>query len=663
MVFNIFTPFIYIASNLNVSFDILQRKRFVEERRRHWRLQESKNKRDRRTNASRLITRDTQHPSAESKTSNRSVFAKFKDQIQWALDYNQTGYLHLVLVAINITILFQQMIVSFIYSTLSWERNSVTNEYENPVLYVLESLILINFFEKLEKGRILNRLLALICVQYLILRLRSIHRRFQNAKINRHQYNKVNIVQVNMAYASELNTDLRGWLRFLIGTETHKCKTPFVLETSQGRLMKKLSSKLKKFDKIDRLYYFNLIDFDGCHASQKIFRDYDAQAGAKHQSSDRMDQQVTELQNIDIGSREGSETASTSTVIWRKLKSWFIIEAPDRLPYLPKPKHRVDPTHLRALALYYIGTTLFIVTILCIFIGAIIAKELESSSLNNQRESIWSTWWNAFKFLLQQPKYLIGAGSGSLTICVLAVNAYDNGLMAYSSILCYSRSDKVVKMLETENQFHRQLIRGFCVYLDNKNIKLHDSDFLSARNTGNQVSMTDLEKLLPEERVRKLTLIAPDGHLNSGHHSSFKIDISKFDADLHHREPSKRAFEQKHNNEEQSVFELLVAGYRAQLNIEKSLAEFNENIVYLLDLIEVLQIELDDMKTYFTTYIDLNIIFGTVTSSIAIALLIDSNSVLDLVIHVGPSLLTIAPLIYALIIGATSERSVRIKCR
>lgn len=108
----------------------------------------------------------------------------------------------------------------------------------------------------------------------------------------------------------------------------------------------------------------------------------------------------------------------------------------------------------------------------------------------------------------------------------------------------------------------------------------------------------------------------------------------------------------------ETAFRTALAAYRAELNIEKSLSEFNDNINYLIDLVGVLQSELGDMKEHFTTYINLNILFGIATSSIAVDLLFSSKTTLDLVIHVNASIITIAPLIYAMFMGATSESSV-----
>lgn len=86
--------------------------------------------------------------------------------------------------------------------------------------------------------------------------------------------------------------------------------------------------------------------------------------------------------------------------------------------------------------------------------------------------------------------------------------------------------------------------------------------------------------------------------------------------------------------------------------------EFNENLNYLLDLVEVLLIELEDHKSRFTTYLDINLIFGVVELSVALALILSTDNILNLSSASLCFIISGFSLFASLLTGAASELAV-----
>lgn len=667
MAFNIFKLFVFVASRLNVSFDYVQAERFIRERREQWRLRRS-------CCGAALGVPKLDEPKAAggssvSAPSKENIFVKFKRAIEWVLEYNQTGYLQLFLITSHIAILIELVVIWTLYSLLPWDRNPATNEYEHPTLRFMESVYLFNVFENNPNGRIMSRMLALLWIQFSLLRLRSLYRIIDNSKVNRHRYKRINIVQINMACASAIQCDLNGWMRFLFHRKTHNCESGLSLETGQGKMMKTLSSRLNKgFHKIDRLYYFNQIEFENCYTNHHLFgsltRDQDSEPTNYLATNSKAQPRTVK------DCREKVETKPYRNLFatWNKLRASFVIERAAHQPFVPRPKYTVDPSHLRTLAIFYLVTTLMTVGILIASFAAIVLAEFD------RVKSVYHCASIGTLYCLLQPNYLIRTAISFFGLCILAVNAYDNSLMAYSSALCHSRSNKVVKMLERENEFHRKLLRGFCAYLDAKGVSLDDPDVRSSDEDdenddesdddadGDSATLANLElKTEPLEKrlvLRSLSITAanhPAAHYKRNF-GSIQSYVSRTRIDYMHPLSIGNKPDEPHGHS--SVFNSTVAAYRSDLDLEKDLCEFNENIVYLMDLVGVLQSELSDLKDYFTAPIDLNILFGIVTSSIAINLLMGYSTKMELVIYMNTLILTIAPLIYTLFMGATSESSV-----
>lgn len=103
-----------------------------------------------------------------------------------------------------------------------------------------------------------------------------------------------------------------------------------------------------------------------------------------------------------------------------------------------------------------------------------------------------------------------------------------------------------------------------------------------------------------------------------------------------------------------------IKSYKDHINQER-LKEYNENISYLLDLVEVVQNEVADMRAQFTSFLNINLIFSTISSSlsftVASTLATSSREVVLALVFACAGLM---PMFIGMLLGANCERSVSI---
>lgn len=96
-------------------------------------------------------------------------------------------------------------------------------------------------------------MITLILSHFFILRMRYIYLRYQAAKTNRFSYKKLNIVQMNMSHADTLKTNFTDLFRIVINFSHHKCDYESKHVIKWMNSMKKLTERLRSYDKTDRL--------------------------------------------------------------------------------------------------------------------------------------------------------------------------------------------------------------------------------------------------------------------------------------------------------------------------------------------------------------------------------------------------------------------------
>lgn len=83
--------------------------------------------------------------------------------------------------------------------------------------------------------------------------------------------------------------------------------------------------------------------------------------------------------------------------------------------------------------------------------------------------------------------------------------------------------------------------------------------------------------------------------------------------------------------------------------------KYAQKLKHLLDLIEVLRVELDDVKEIMTSYINIYCVSGTIMLALSISILQDSERFTDRILILIMNMIIMLPIVYSLTIGAVSE--------
>lgn len=578
MIFNIFGANI-VCCYINQSIDFVRDGRFTRERRQA-----------RQQPIDLGGTRTQFSPQLDSRLGPIHGF------ICW-LKYNQVGFLQLVSFSLNVLLLIITAIKSSVYALYPAERNSVTDAYIHGVPRFLESIYLVDLFNKLERGTMLNRLVAIQAFHFLVLRFRSFQLSFRKAEINRIRYSKMNIVDMNMSYLLALKESFRGWVKFLIEMGKHKCDQHNALSSKRGKKMKLLLRSLKMADRIDRIYYINQIDFDECYHKRKQF-------AIDRSKTPENDQRVL-----------SSDTSSSNRLTSKRVLGF---DNKKRIRFLPRPYHRLDPRHLCGVTWLYLfnSSLVFELCSIAMFSFYVVGMRERLSPLSGQ--SILDAKFCIF--LLQRWLFVILYG----------MNAFDHGLMCYNTFLSYSRANKVWRMLDKEISFQRYHVVRFARFLHKKNLSLNDELFYS--------TIQDRRTILSSTGERILS--------NTSHRYPHRAqhDIYRSLRNL-----------TRISDIEQNKLE-----YRRNFIPESDIMETNQNIDHIVDLIGVLLDELADIKNSFTLFVSTAIIFGACGAAITFTSVLERRELHEVILVHVYNVVSVVPMIIALLMAAVGEMTVGI---
>lgn len=421
MFYNLFAPYIFIVSGLNGSFFALQNDSFCANRRAAWRNKQlrSQVKENDFDLEKEIVVLET-----EERGDKLSALSVIEDAKQ-VLRYNQMKPLQLIIYLCHIILLSLQVFKSVIYSSFPVHRDSLTQEFKEPVLRFVESnLRLCEFVHKFDHYGLYNRLLALIYGQYLILRLRCLYRLLKVAKLNRERYRSLSVMEIDACYFDNLRANTRDWLRLLMRFFRRKGEITAERACAQNR-------NINKLDRLDRLY-FNLIDFDRFYKGTGIHLKGDFEKPA-------------------------SQPTGAFDKLVRRLANAFALKRPECNFFKQRPAHRIDPTHMAWLLAIYLAAVLFIVGLVLLAEVALTYIGLHDDKDNYRPLASWRLLLES----LFSRCNLIGVIQSTLAILVLAINTLDSGLLAFSSIRCHSRFTRVKQLLDNQVNFYRAHLRQF----------------------------------------------------------------------------------------------------------------------------------------------------------------------------------------------------------
>lgn len=612
MKFNIFTPFNFIVTTVNFSVDYIQHDRFKEERIR--------------SRTARMCYGDPTRRDSNQPVS--SILANIK----WMLDYNKDRLRFLVIVVIHLSLLSYQVLKCAIYMSLSNARDDVSNEFVNSTRKKLEANYFIDMFHNYKRCCTLNRVGLLLFSQFLILRLRCLHKRYQTALENRYKYKRLNVVQMHMSTAENFYATYKGWSELIRSSATSKCDHNNERARRQKVLMKRLNANLRHCGKIDKVYYYNQIDFDACFEHKYYFRIYPPENSKQ----------------------QGRPATKGWARLHDKVSSLMSFKQPDDRLHVAFPIYRAEPFDWFILVAVYLFAMAFMVTVLVSTIIHMWLKELAVSQVS----LVDLNFDLIARKMKANPKSMVTMVEICLTFVIVAFNVFDNAVLAYSSMLCHSRVNKLIKSLRTQVDFHRAYLKSFCLFLDQHqfhNEKSSESSELRPHG-GCQIDGLQGTNLGTPEIESPSSFQRPELELNRL--------IEKFVISLQSKDSKSTASKLSQASEtvgvaidEASHIGHVIDHFRVHVN-KSALDEFNDDLMYLIDLIYVVVTELNDLKSYFTFYLNLNILFGAAGSAFTFAILVDQSTKDDLVLIILVSFINIVPLINALFMAASSEGSV-----
>lgn len=545
------------------------------------------------------------------------------NDILWMLEYNQNGFMQLVICFVHLYLLISQVITSFLYISLPTNQDPITGKFVNPTLRIARYFSIIDFIHKFDVNGRYNLLIGLVSSQFLILRLRAFKMLFKKAKVNRYQYRDMNIIDMEIAYASEFRSSQLTCMKKALGSYfNHECLAANALSGEARKATLEFNKKVRGLNRIDKIYYYNQIDFKDCFENVEnvyAFEEY-------HKKIEEIDRKLLFNKSFETNQVKFDE---------RRLKKersigWFkyllCVNLPNKIHFNAVPEYRTDlvPDGLILYLMFFFGTIISFVFMLLLIITVTL------TAIKYQNWDGQSIVGSTFALLKTSTTHLL-----------FVLNSYDCALLAYCSILLSSRSNKIIKLLEKELKLYSlHLKRVSDIYKEyqfEENVRdtcksLHNiTTGFKRRFDGHE----RMESPIMDTKLRNFSFLRKDLSFEKSsvchyhHHADDKIDL----------------------------LDELIFDYKENMS-KIQISDFNENISYLLDLVEVTLVELNDHKKYFTTILDAYVIFGILGFSVTLAILFNVTDMISISYVAVGSCACFIPMIFTLLIGAASEASV-----
>lgn len=466
----------------------------------------------------------------------RSTFAKWKK-------LNNHSWKSFLIPLITFICLLLFTFKAIIYLSFPQDRDPKTMEYLDPTLKFFQRIYLTDILYKFKGSENLHRLSFILFINQIMTIVFAIRQQFEDARCNYDRYRKINILQVDVESSSSYAGTLKDWFNFLVFGLTHKCdlRSPEAREYFEAS--KRLSASVKDSDRLERLIFFNQIDFSHCFKET----------------------------NIRIANEKEARRSPNSLFGPRKA-------------FNPTPPWRLDPTQLTvALILSFCGGMILII-FTSIAILSIVISLLEPTECYDRPIDFWiDTFGNLFKFR----NFILVLESIMICICT-SNNVLHVSIFAYANVSLYSRIGRVRNLFEVERGIHREY-----------------------------------QKLLAR---------------------SIDIEIAESGCSLN-----------------QDVYEKQIESAKSkflQRADDRSIENMNGNLRFLLNLIEVLKFELNDMRSFFTVYMNMYICFGTIGFALAPNVFTTSQASKEWFLMLSMYVATLIPISAVLIFAATIDSSV-----
>lgn len=602
--------FTFIINNINWSVSSIKYDRFKRERIQA-RIEEKFARETNNTNC----TQEQATKRRKESSSDKGFF----DDLLWMLEYNQNGFMQLFIYFIQLILLTSQVITSTLYVSFPTDRDPITHVLINPWLRYAEYLSMVDYLNNSDaKGRY-NLLVGLLVSQCLVLRVRAFIARFYEAKVNRYQYKELNIVSFEMAYASEFRFSHKKCFEAAPQLFNHQCKSGYSLSGKFRRETLEFNKRIRVLSKIDRIYYYNQIDFNECFRDVSVLKDY---KGLIKKCDDEIFEELETTGNL----TDEREKTQGKNIDWFKYLLCF--DLPDKISYVSVPESRLDLSS---------GTLLYFCYLFCTLLVIVLTPAIYLATI--YMYSRFQDWK-----LYSHFHFIFGLLKNNLVITIIVSTLYDSALLSFCSILFLSRSRKVAKLLQNEREFYNNHLKRISdIHLEHQLLAGIKSKYFNLPTIS-----TGFKKRTGLGKEDEVVEVDSCNHLCS-RFKGFSFLRKKRTSDPITQTESDRC--------NQDCLDELIESYREDLD-DRKILKFKENFNYLLDLVEVLQFELNDHKRFFTTLLDINVIFGTLGCSVSVAIFVNSTDIFSIYFTVVGFISCLLPMIFSLFVGASSEASV-----
>lgn len=645
--FYLFKFYTYLTCRVNLVVDTIQHDRFIHERRI----------------AKQFGANDNKEGMVQAQT--RKWPLSLVDDLIWMLEYNQLSLFHLMLFLANIVVLVAYTILSTSYVFLDKSRDPRTGLYLDPILRFYESIYLIEILNVSDTTAMLNQTTSVICVPIILRRLECLLTRIRNAKINKHKYLKLDVIQLTVSEMDQiaLISGRHVW-NFMLALARHRCDRRFALRGSKGRRRKMIANRLTDMNKIDWLYYYNLIDFDACYR--------DAAKEVHHL------RHMGEYSSQHHRSLEYNHSKTLGERILRLCRpSWH---SEQRRHFVARPSHRVHPKALLPLTVAYcfamLGVSFIITSSVLVYYYPI------AEPYGLDPENVLLTYPGAILRSFYEVKNLAGFMIESVYLTAVGINMVDTATLIHNAVTEQSRAHAVIEMLDVEIDFYRYYVIGFSRYLIENDFTIfgltNDTDsvglertccsakplvgpaqdpFVAATSKQAPPQLAIISKTMKRSIGCSADEVANSEFYDENHHGADDDDV---DNDyLYTAGAEDLLHKQGNSNPRCRDIKRLLEDFRRSTVDQAKIREFNENIKYLLHLIRVLQCEQTDLKSHFTWSLNMSVLAGTVGLSIISSMYYSCQSVHYFLATSIPAFTIVLPLAVSLFMGATSEGSFR----
>lgn len=274
----------------------------------------------------------------------------------------------------------------------------------------------------------------------------------------------------------------------------------------------------------------------------------------------------------------------------------FALQINKRTPYTPKPLHQMDPVSLYQMTLIYVASYIGGFALMIIILAQLWYIELIAHGLD--WHSSWMPSLSDVYATMQDLPSMLRLLEAFVSFCFILSNSHDCGLLILSSFACHSRGQKVIHLINQQASYLNKHSRVFGATPEQPDREAHDQ-MRARRNSDSNKVKTRRGSILP---------IKPTS-----------LDIA-----------------------------------------QEYVRELNSNIRYILDLVKVLCAELDDLKSYFTFYLNCGVFFGAIGSTLVYSGLSRVTIFNERMLIYQAAIIPAVPILFASILGATSEREVSV---